>query len=144
MIFRHPQVHWLSLLSLAVGVLIGTGSGCGNDTSGPQRYALSGAVTHNGQPVPKGFITLEPDSEQGNSGPGGGAEIVNGKYDTKIEKGIVGGFYKVRITGTDGVPVTISGEELPDGTPLFEPYETKIDFPKETTTRDFEVGKSPP
>lgn len=141
MITPQTQIQRLGLLSLALGVLVGASSGCGNDTSGPQRYAVSGAVTHNGQPVPKGFITLEPDSEQGNSGPGGGAEIVNGRYDTKIEKGIVGGFYKVRITGTDGVPVTISGEELPDGKPLFKPYETKIDFPKETTTRDFEVGK---
>ena len=117
-------------------VLVG---GCGDSTDGPKRYALSGTVTYDGQPVPKGFITLEPDSAQGNSGPGGGADIINGKYDTKTAMGMVGGPYRVRITGTDGTPVSIEGEELPEGKPLFQPYESTVDFPKEPTVRDFEI-----
>ncbi len=118
---------------------IGIFPGCDGAGGGPTRYALSGNVNFNGQPVPKGFITLEPDTEKGNSGPGGGADIVNGKYDTKTAMGIVGGAYRVRITGTDGMPVTISGEELPEGKPLFPPYETTVDFPAQISVRDFDI-----
>jgi hypothetical protein len=124
---------------LCLAALIAMCAGCGGSTDGPKRYPVSGTVTFNGQPVPKGFITLEPDSDKGNSGPGGGGEIVGGKYDTKTERGIVGGAYKVRITGTDGKPVTVSGEELPEGQPLFAPYETTVDFPADATVRDFEI-----
>lgn len=128
----------IQLLSVATFSLAAF-AGCGDSTDGPKRYALSGTVTYDGKPVPKGFITLEPDSAQGNSGPGGGADIVNGKYDTKTAMGFVGGPYKVRITGTDGIPASIEGEELPDGKPLFLPFETTVDFPREATVRDFEI-----
>ncbi|QDU30132.1 hypothetical protein ETAA8_52510 [Anatilimnocola aggregata] len=136
--FRVPQgiIAGLALLFVVAG--------CGPSQSGPKRYPVSGTVTFNRKPVPKGFITLEPSIEQGNSGPGGGAEIVNGKYDTTLEQGVVGGAYKVRIVGTDGVPATIEGETLADGQPLFEPYETTVEFPLEKTVKDFEVGKPAP
>lgn len=114
-------------------------AGCGKTTDGPQRYAVSGAVTHQGKPVPKGFVTLEPDADRGNQGPGGGAEIVNGRYNTKVEGGVVGGPYKVRIVGTDGMPTTVSGEELAEGKPLFQPYETTVEFPTQASVQDFEV-----
>lgn len=114
-------------------------AGCGKSSDGPQRYAVSGAVTYQGKPVPKGFITLEPDADRGNSGPGGGTEIVNGQYNTKVEGGVVGGPYKVRIVGTDGVPATVSGEELTEGKPLFQPYETTVEFPKQASVQDFAV-----
>lgn len=113
--------------------------GCGSATQGPQRYTLSGKVTFNGQPVPKGFVTLEPDSEAGNSGPGGGASIVAGRYETPIEKGVMGGKYRVKIVGYDGVSASQSGEELPDGQPLFSPYETTLDLPQQNSTRDFDI-----
>jgi hypothetical protein len=104
---------------------------------------VSGTVTYQGQPVPKGFVTLEPDSAAGNNGPGGGAEIVNGKYDTKVAAGVVGGSYKVRIVGTDGVKTTVSGEELAEGKPLFTPYETTVEFPQQTSVKDFEIPAAP-
>ena len=120
-------------------VLAALFGGCETSSSGPTRYPVSGTVKHKGQLVPKGFITLEPDTVGGNSGPGGGAEIVDGRYDTKTAAGVVGGSYKVRIVGTDGQPATVSGETLPEGRPLFAPYETIVDFPKEATVKDFEV-----
>jgi hypothetical protein len=123
---------WLSLG--LCGLLLGCGS-----SDGPTRYRVSGTVSFRGQPVPKGFITLEPDGNAGNSGPGGGAEIVNGRYNTGTEGGVVGGPYVVRIVGYDGVEASMSGETLPDGKPLFPPYETTFDFPKEPSTKDFEV-----
>ncbi|WP_254510055.1 hypothetical protein [Anatilimnocola floriformis] len=118
-------------------------AGCGSNSDGPRRYAVSGSVTYQGKPVPKGFITLEPDAVAGNSGPGGGTEIRNGKYNTKVAGGVVGGAYKVRIVGTDGVKVTVSGEELADGRPLFPPYETTLEFPKQGTVKNFEIPAAP-
>lgn len=126
-----PWLYWsFALLLLSV-------VGCGATSDGPRRYAVSGTVTHKGMPVPKGFITFEPAA--GNNGPGGGAEIVNGKYDTQVAAGVVGGAYKVRIVGTDGVKTTVSGEELADGSPLFPPYETTLEFAKENAVKDFAV-----
>jgi hypothetical protein len=113
-------------------------SGCGG-SDGPPRYQVSGAVTYDGKPVPKGHVTFNPDTAQGNSGPGGGAPIVNGKYRTTADMGVVGGPHQVKIVGYDGVPVNMEGEELPDGTPLFTPYQTTVDFPEEKTEQNFEI-----
>lgn len=131
MSFRHCSLAAV----LAVLFLVG----CGGSSDGPTRYRVRGSVTFNGKPVPKGFVTLEPNSDQGNSGPGGGAEIKNGQYDTGRDAGVVGGSYKVRVVGTDGMATTMSGEELPDGTPLFAPYEFVFEFPQDATTKDIEV-----
>ena len=124
--------------ALAIVSLIG----CGGSGDGPTRYAVSGTVTYDGKPVPKGFVTFEPDAAANNSGPGGGAPIENGSYSTGVEAGVVGGPYKVRIVGYDGVPAKMEGETLPDGQPLFAPFETTFDFPKETSEKDFEVPKA--
>ncbi len=99
-------------------------------------------VTFAGKPVPVGTISFEPDSSQGNRGPGSVAQIKDGKYSTG-GKGPTGGPHIVRITGSDGVPSTIDGRPdgmfLPEGKALFAPYETKVDLPKGATTKDFEV-----
>tara|TARA_R110002072_G_scaffold303142_1_gene495867 strand:+ start:152079 stop:152564 length:486 start_codon:yes stop_codon:yes gene_type:complete len=113
-------------------------SGC-SGSSGPQRYEVSGSVTYDGKPVPKGFVTFYPDSEEGNSGPGGGAEIRDGVYRTAAGKGVVGGPHRIRIIGFDGIARTESGEELADGASLFTPYESSIDFPKADTVQNFEI-----
>lgn len=130
---RSMKVGWCVALAGCTLAL----AGCGD--SGPKRYQVSGKVTYKGKPVPKGFITFEPDSSKGNEGPGGGAEIVDGEYSTESGKGVLGGPYRVKIVGYDGVPTRQSGEELPDGKPLFIPYETTVDFPKESTEKDFDV-----
>jgi len=115
-------------------------AGCGSGSSdGPQRYEVSGTVTFEGKPVPKGFIMFTPDTSKGVSGPGSGAEIANGSFKTASGKGVVGGAHIVEITGTDGIAITESGEELPDGTELFSKFKTEFDFPKENQTKDFEV-----
>lgn len=116
-------------------------SGCSGN-SGPTRYEVSGRVTFNEQPVPKGFVTFFPDTEAGNSGPGGGAEIRDGVYRTADGKGVVGGPHRIRIIGFDGVARTESGEELADGASLFTPYETTIDFPTADTVQDFEIPEN--
>lgn len=135
-------MNWNALLKTlrSVAMLVGVVCpiGCGGD-SGPPRYQVSGAVTYQGQPVPKGFVTFSPDTSQGNSGPGGGAEIVDGRYVTAAGKGVIGGPHQVRIVGYDGIPISMEGEELTDGQPLFAPFVTTIDFPTEDSTQDFTI-----
>jgi hypothetical protein len=125
-------VAWLLILVVA---------GCGG-SDGPVRYQISGTVTYGGQPVPKGFITITPDTSQGNDGPGGGAPIENGSYRTETSKGIVGGPHHVKIVGYDGIATSMEGEQLPDGQSLFTPYQTTVDFPKQDSKHNFDIPKS--
>ena len=123
--------------------LYGLLAGCGGKTNdGPARFQVSGEVTYDGQPVPKGDIFFEPDGSKGNSGPQSRATIQDGQFETEPGKGMIGGPHKVRITGTDGKPANVEGEELPGGLPLFPPYETQIDFPQEDTEQSFNVPKA--
>ena len=108
--------------------------GC-SGSSGPKKAVLSGAVTYQGKPVPRGEITFEPDTEKGNAGPGSVARIENGAYDLKDGMGVVGGPHVVRITGFDGVA---DGDNA-EGKLLFEPWTTKVDLPKESGKFDFTV-----
>jgi hypothetical protein len=124
-------------------ILAGLLAGCGG-SDGPTRYDVSGSVSYDGKPVPKGFITFIPDTDQGNTGPGGGAVIENGHYETESGKGVVGGPHIIRITGYDGKPTQMSGEDMPDGQPIFQTYQTTFDFPKEDTEKDFTVPAGPP
>jgi hypothetical protein len=121
--------------------LLATG-GCGSRQSGPKIYKVSGSVEYDGKPVPKGLITFRPNTSKGNSGPGGGAEIKNGRFETEAGKGVVGGAYIVEIRGTDGVPYSESGEEIPEGKSLFARYEVEVEFPREDTVQDFHVPKT--
>ncbi len=113
--------------------------GCGGDAAGVPRYDVAGTVNFNGQPVPQGTIQFRPDASQGNSGPAGDADIVDGRYDTaSVGNGTVGGPHEVIITGFDGKANL--DEELPLGMPLFSDYSTKADMPKTAgETVDFEV-----
>lgn len=113
--------------------------GCGDGAAGVPRYDVAGTVTFNGQPVPQGTIQFRPDASQGNSGPAGDAEIVDGRYDTaSVGNGTVGGPHEVIITGFDGK--ADPDQELPLGMPLFSDYSTKADMPKTAGgTVDFEV-----
>jgi len=114
-------------------------SGCGKSHDGPTRYQVSGKVTYQSQAVPKGFIRFVPDTSEGNHGPGGGAPITDGKYATPERQSIVGGPHLITVTGTDGIPITEYGEEIPDGRQLFPAHQQKFDFPKEDTQWDVDV-----
>ena len=116
-----------------LAVLIVAVVGCGSGDTGPQRYRVSGKVTFNGQPVPAGSIYFETAD-----GPSGGAQIINGSYDTSSGKGVVGGPHDIVIQGFDGVG--LAPGEL--GTPLFNPFRVNEDLPKSDTTKDFEVPAS--
>jgi hypothetical protein len=82
----------LAIMGLAVVGL----SGCSD--KGPERAALQGQVTFDGQPVESGAITLVPTD--GTTGPSSGAAIKEGKYTIPADSGPVPGNYRVEIIAT--------------------------------------------
>jgi hypothetical protein len=111
-------------------------AGCG---SGEEKlYNVSGTVTYDGKPVPKGLIFFDPDPTKGTAGTQGFANIVNGKYDTADKgKGVRGGSYVVRVNGFDGK----EANDAPFGQPLFPEYTDKKELPKENSTFDLAIPK---
>lgn len=135
---RISTVVCRGLAGLAAVAVASAVCGCGGD-AGPDRYDVSGTVTFNGQPVPAGHIIFEPDTSADNSGPQGAADIRDGKYDTGADgRGTVGGPHVVRISGFE----SFSEDENNPAKPLFTDYETTVDLPEETTTKDFDVPAS--
>lgn len=115
-------------------------SGCSRASEGPKRYPINGTVTYAGKAVPIGRIAFEPDTAAGNDGPGAYGEIKDGRYQTGLRFGTVGGPHIVRIDG-----FTAFDANAPDGgvKPLFQAYATKIDLPREKSTQNFDVPKNP-
>src|SRR5687767_5122929 len=107
MSLRHPT---------AAAVLVGglmTLVGCGGGDAG--RYRVSGVVTYDGKPVPKGVIYFDPDTGKNQAGLQGFAEITDGKYDTgQGGKGTTGGPVVIRVEAFDGQ----GSGETPAGKPL--------------------------
>lgn len=126
---RKPEHQWAVRPRRLLGVLaLAALAGCGG-ASGPPRYHLTGAATYGGRPIPEGTIVFEPDVSAGNSGPGSRGDIAKGQYQTREDKGIVGGAYIVTITGSpEG-----------GGSLLFAPYRTNVSLKQEDATYDFDV-----
>jgi hypothetical protein len=114
-------------LCLALASLIGC-------QKGEKLFRVSGTVTYDGKPIPKGLIYFEP---QGDS-PQGFADIVNGKYETAEKNGIRGGSYNIRVNGFNG----IQGPDAPFGQGLFPEYTGTKDLPQEDSTYDLDIPKS--
>lgn len=133
----HPRYRHRCLVVLAavLGVLC-LPSGCNRQPAG--RYAVNGTVTFDGKPVPVGRVFLEPDPEAGNRGPQAIAPIRNGGFATQPRQGAVAGTVIIEVQGYDGVP---SGS-YPDGMPLFPPYRTKQELPKQSSTIAIDVPAS--
>lgn len=92
------RCRWLACISLVVAALP---LGCGGDDLGT-RYPVSGTITYNNAPVPKGTISFTPDDPR-NGRPASG-RIENGKYvlGTAGENdGALPGSYKIRILAID-------------------------------------------
>jgi len=122
------------------GLVVMSGMGCGGAASdGPRRYTISGTVTYQGQPIPVGTISFEPDTEKGNSGPGSMADIVNGKYTTPPGKGGVGGSYLARIEGYDGTEIQTGEGVSHTGNPLFKMQTLQLEFPQKDSVVDLTV-----
>jgi hypothetical protein len=113
-------------------------AGCSKPPPGPARFPVSGKITFDGQPVPRGTIAFEPDTRAGNSGPGGYGTIMDGRFTTHPRMGAVSGAQFVRIAGFDGQATA----ELIDGKPLFPEHTTTVDLPAKAATIDFEVPRT--
>ncbi len=68
---------------------------CGCGDGGPERAVVSGTVTYQGQPLPKGTIRFLPAKD--NKVPMSGAMIVEGKYKADKRGGVPIGTHRVVI-----------------------------------------------
>jgi hypothetical protein len=110
-------------------------TGCG----GTKTYPLTGKVTFDGKPIPRGTVTFLPKTNQTNTGSYSMAIVKDGNF--KIEKGKLGlieGTYAVIVTGMDG----IAEEFHPEGLPLFADYRTEFVFNEGMLQFDIEVPVS--
>src|SRR5690349_8103368 len=79
------KARWLGVSLAGAALALLTASGCGR--GGAARIPVSGKVTWHGEPIPRGMVSFDPDVTKKNSGPQGFAPIVDGRYDTRAEKG---------------------------------------------------------
>ena len=119
-------------------------AGCG--AKEPPRYDLSGRVTYQGAPVPRGIIHFVPDMARGNDGLGAEAVIYDGKFQTPPAKGTIGGPHIAAVDGFDGVKPpdepSDSHQRRPRnadilGTRLFPTVYVKVELPRQAATHDF-------
>jgi len=131
------RTSWPTVVALVtVAIFFG---GC-ERPRGPSRYPVSGCVTRGGVPLALGRISFEPETSQGNRGPGAYGEISAGRYETYRTMGAVGGRHRVVIEGYAGS----TPEQQQKRKPLFPPHVTTVDLPLEKTAVDFEVPVAKP
>lgn len=134
-----------TLSHTALVVLTLVVSGCGGDT----RSEVSGRVRLNGQDIVEGSINFIPT--EGNTGPGTGAVIENGKYHIPRAKGATAGKNRVEIrafrtTGRKvqdptGKPGVLTEERVPAFPPSFNDQSTLVkDVARGSDTIDFDIN----
>lgn len=112
----------------------------GGCSSEEKLYDVSGTITFEGKPIPKGLIFFDPETTKGTPGTQGFANIEEGKYDTSKKgkgRGIRGGTYSIRISGFDGK----EGPEAPFGQFLFPEHQMEKELPGKNQTFDYDVKK---
>lgn len=144
---ERPRVAFVAV-ALAV-FFVTVPAGCGPRAI--PRFDLSGTVTYEGKPVPRGYIVFRPDREAGRDGPGAQADIRDGTYATLPGQGTIGGPHVVQVYGFDGKPYEIpagmpGGPALMNqvGKPLFSAASLSADLPKAPAVRDFVVPSRNP
>jgi hypothetical protein len=128
------MIRYFCLAAALAGAAL---SGCG---PGEKLYDVSGTITFEGKPIPKGLIFFDPDTSKGTSGTQGFANIEDGRYDTAVRgkgKGIRGGTYTIRISGFDGK----EAPEAPFGQFLFPEHQLTQELPPRNQTFDYDVRK---
>ncbi|MCC9606519.1 hypothetical protein LOC68_17450 [Blastopirellula sp. JC732] len=137
------RFHTSAQRAVAIALLAAACGACAPADNGPRRYRMQGEITYDGQPLPAGRISFAPDTEQGNSGPGGYADIVDGYYDTNNNgKGVVPGPHNVRIEGYDGQP-SPKNDFYRYGTMVFRVHREQIEVPEKASTHNFDVPNPP-
>jgi len=128
---RNKALFWCNL-----GICLLLSAACGSDSTGPERFELSGKVMLNGEPVPAGQVILMPDTAKGNKGPGAVGTIEDGHWHTNPGKGPVSGPHIAMLNGFAAAEPTIPGGEPPM---LFTEYRTEIDVTSNASDVDFDV-----
>jgi hypothetical protein len=116
--------------------------------SGDGLSEVTGTVRLNGEPVPEGAITFIP--VEGNTGPGAGAVIENGKYQIRRDKGVSPGKNRVEIRAFRGSgrkvqdptakPGVLTEERVPAFPPEFNDKSTLVrDVKRGSDTIDFDI-----
>lgn len=136
-LIKNGRPCFARFLQLFAAIVIASLVGCGR--SGPATYAIQGTVTFKGKPVPKGTVSFEPDVNSGNRGRGVALEIIDGKYATEKNNGIVGGPHRLVVSGYDGIPYQAGPQMNPMGKPLFDDYELQADLPRDNTVYDISL-----
>jgi hypothetical protein len=91
------------LVPCVAATLVGLSGGCATDDPHPATVPVEGKVTYQGQPVPKGTITFQPDGGR----PGVGEIQPDGTYRLSTfgdKDGAVPGTHKVMILANTGDP----------------------------------------
>jgi hypothetical protein len=105
-----------------------------------RRYPLSGIVTFNGQPVPRGTISFVASAAGREYA--GYAGIVDGKFDTRTDgRGHVGGEHVITVMGFQAPSDANSEEAKP--VPLFQPIQLNDDFRYGSTFKKIDLPLRP-
>lgn len=86
--------------------------GCGGET-GPARYAVSGTVKLDGQPLKNGRVSFVPVVEPGSPGPSAFGDVKAGEYQIPQEGGAIEGQHSVYIMVL-GEPESTADDEEPN------------------------------
>jgi hypothetical protein len=119
-----------SIVIVAAGLALVIVSGCQKSNG---LTPVSGRVTFNGNPVPMGNVSIEPDASQGNKGPQCRSSIIKGEFKSRPEFGSVSGPVIVDVEGSEQRP----DKEFP--VPLFPRYTFKTEIPKGKASLDIVV-----
>ncbi|MCE9560902.1 MAG: hypothetical protein K8U57_02495 [Planctomycetes bacterium] len=96
---------------------------------------VSGTVTRGGQPLPAGYVTFEPDSAAGTTGPGATGVVDAGAFALPPDHTLTPGKYLVRI----GPPLLGSGADKKLVATSFKPWETTVEIPAGGGVLTFDV-----
>jgi hypothetical protein len=95
-----------------LGLIILPPTGCGAPVEDDlPREAISGAVTFEGEPLPKGTIQFRPASQA--EATASGAMIDDGRFVVPRDKGLVPGNYKVQIDAREDAGAPLAQGDLP-------------------------------
>jgi len=130
-------------LTLLVAAISG---GCGNGDRF-QRTIVTGTITYDGQPIPKGAIWFVPTESVGNQAPTGFARIEDGRFATERAKSPITGRYTIKVTGFDGAePTAAEKAELLSsdflGHAIFPEYVQEAEIAADEMTLDLDVPKT--
>lgn len=93
---------WLTAVLVSALML-----GCSHE--GPQRVAVQGTVTVDGQPLKSGFVTFTPT--EGTEGPKASAEIADGKFELERDSGPMVGKLRVEIRAQQDLGIALDDPE---------------------------------